>query len=204
MGGTFDPIHFGHLIAAELARTRFTLDLVIFVPTGDPPHKRCRPVSPAEHRYAMAVLATADHPLFQVSRLEMDRPGPSFSVDTLEEIRRRLGPTVDLYFITGADAISDMLTWKDPQRLVDFCHWVAISRPGYSLQDVEAKLGDFYRRHRERFHLLEVPGIAISSTDIRERVRNGQSIRYFVPEAVRLYIQKYALYQDGQISPKVR
>ncbi len=136
MGGTFDPIHYGHLIAAEEARYRFQLARVVFVPCGQPPHKKPYAVTPAEHRYAMTLLATASNPHFIVSRIEIDRPGPSYSVDTVRLLRQQL-PDAELFFITGADAVLEILTWKDSDELIGLCRFIAVTRPGYDLRQLE-------------------------------------------------------------------
>ncbi|HEY8497977.1 MAG TPA: nicotinate-nucleotide adenylyltransferase [Limnochordales bacterium] len=195
MGGTFDPIHYGHLVTAEGARVEFALDKVFFVPSGRPPHKPADEVTPAEHRYLMTVLATLGNPYFEVSRLDIDRPGPSYTVETIEEARRLWGASAQLFFITGADAILEILTWKDPERLLSSCHFIAATRPGYDLGRLEGAIGDLWRRFSHRIHVVQVPAMSISSSDIRERVRRGYPIRYLVPEAVADYIYKYRLYQ---------
>lgn len=195
MGGTFDPIHYGHLVTAEGARVEFGLERVWFVPSGWPPHKSAMDVTPAEHRYLMTVLATLSNPYFEVSRLDIDRPGPSYTVDTVEQARHGLPPDAELYFITGADAILEILTWKQPERLLERCHLIAATRPGYDLERLESALGELFRRFRHRIAVVQVPGLSISSSDIRQRVRRGQPIRYLVPEPVVDYIYKHRLYQ---------
>lgn len=194
MGGTFDPIHYGHLVTAEGARVGFELERVLFVPSGWPPHKAAHEVSHAEHRYLMAVLATSSNPYFDVSRVDIDREGPSYTVDTLERSRELLGEESELYFITGADAILEILSWKDPERLLASCHFIAATRPGYDLGRLESTIGELFRRFRHRIEVVQVPGLSISSSDIRERVRRGLPIRYLVPEPVADYIFKHRLY----------
>jgi nicotinate-nucleotide adenylyltransferase len=204
MGGTFDPIHYGHLAAAEEARARFGLDRVIFVPNRHPPHKEERAVSPAEMRYEMVVLATALNPAFEASRIEVDRPGPSYSADTMERFRELLGPQVRLYFITGADAVLEITTWHDPPRLAGTCEFVAVMRPGYDLAALEQALGP---ELRARTHMLEVPGVEVSSTELRRRAAAGESLRYLTPPAVVSYIEGRGLYRSrnpgarGESSP---
>ena len=193
MGGTFDPIHFGHLLVAEQARERYQLGEVIFVPNDIPPHKKDYEVSSAEHRYAMAVIATADNPYFRVSREEIDRPGPSYSIDTIRAFRQQLGPEVRLYFITGADAILDILTWRQPQDIVAECQLIAAHRPGFDLQQMAAVLGAELAKQVEMFTM---PALDISSTVIRQRVMQGQSIRYLTVPSVVNYIHKAGLYQN--------
>ncbi len=184
MGGTFDPIHYGHLVAAETARHSFNLDKVIFMPSGQPPHKDNTSVSDAEHRYLMTVLATAANPAFDVSRLEMDRQGPSFTIDTVREIIGMCREGADVYFITGADAISLIHTWKDYAELLKLCKFIAVTRPGYKKPTVE------------NVHFLEIPSLAISSTDIRARVSADKPIKYLLPDEVELYILKNGLYRS--------
>ena len=185
MGGTFDPIHHGHLVAASEVAQSLGLDEVMFVPTGAPSYKA--DVTPAEHRYLMTVIATASNPTFTVSRVDIDRHKPTFTIDTLRDIRAER-PDADLYFITGADAIAQILSWKDVDELWRLAHFVAVSRPGHVLsvsglpeQDVS---------------LLEVPALAISSTDCRDRVRRGFPVWYLVPDGVVQYISKHHLYRS--------
>jgi nicotinate-nucleotide adenylyltransferase len=197
MGGTFDPIHYGHLVAAEEARARFGLDAVTFVPCGQPPHKKDYAVTAAEHRYAMTVTATCTNPHFRASRIELEREGPSYTIDTLHQFRAAQ-PVAELFFITGADAVRELLTWRDPQQLVASCQLIAVTRPGYDLDGLERDLGDLARG----VHAIEAPGVNISSTQIRERVARGQSIKYLTPEAVETYIAKHGLYRDGDHQSK--
>lgn len=189
MGGTFDPVHLGHLVAAEQARAELKLDEVIFVPAGSPWQKE-RGVTSAEHRYLMTVLATAEHPSFSVSRLEIDRDGPTYTVDTLRALREAL-PDAGLYFITGADAILDILTWKAAEECLALADFVAAARPGYDLRVLDD--------HGLRDHVivLDVPALAISSSDVRERLASGRPVRYLIPSAVEGYARKYGLYRSG-------
>ncbi|KKM11189.1 nicotinate-nucleotide adenylyltransferase [Clostridiales bacterium PH28_bin88] len=195
MGGTFDPIHYGHLVAAEAARDQFRLDRVVFVPSGVPPHKKAYPVTEPRHRYLMTVLAVASNPFFEVSRVEIDRPGFSYAVDTVAEFRRVYGTGNQLYFITGADAILEILTWKKVDKLMGLCEFIAATRPGYHLQ-LDATLEKFPPEARGRIHFMEVPALAISSTDIRRRVREGRPVKYLLPETVEQYILKNKLYAE--------
>ena len=185
MGGTFDPVHHGHLVAASEVAQSLGLDEVMFVPTGAPSYKA--DVTPAEHRYLMTVIATASNPTFTVSRVDIDRRKPTFTIDTLRDLHEQR-PDADLYFITGADAIAQILSWKDVDELWRLAHFVAVSRPGHVLsvsglpeQDVS---------------LLEVPALAISSTDCRDRVRRGFPVWYLVPDGVVQYISKHHLYRS--------
>jgi nicotinate-nucleotide adenylyltransferase len=187
MGGTFDPIHHGHLVAASEVASRFLLDEVVFVPTGQPWQKADYQVSTAEDRYLMTVIATASNPRFQVSRVDIDRPGPTFTVDTLKEIQSTYGPKVDLFFITGADALDKILSWKEPNQLFGLAHFVGVTRPGFELSD--AHLPD------ATVSLVQVPAMAISSTDCRARVAAGLPLWYLVPDGVVQYIAKRHLYR---------
>lgn len=186
MGGTFDPIHHGHLAAADEVAHRLGLDEVIFVPTGQPWQKSERKVSPAEDRYLMTVIATAAHPRFRVSRIEVDREGTTYTVDTLRELSAAF-PDADLYFITGADALTQILGWVDAEEVLSLAHFVGVNRPGYDL--AAHGLPD------DRVTLLEVPALAISSSDIRQRVASGEPVRYLLPPGVAQFIDKTGLYR---------
>jgi nicotinate-nucleotide adenylyltransferase len=191
MGGTFDPIHHGHLVAAEEVRHAFDLDLVLFVPAGDPWQKAATDVSPASERLKMTERAVVDNPAFEVSSMDVDRDGPTYTVDTLRDLTD-VHPGATLYFITGADAILDILTWKDPHEVVELATFVAVSRPGSDLGRLDALgLGD-------AVVTLQIPALAISSTDIRERVAGGKPIRYLVPDQVERYIAEQGLYRPAQ------
>jgi nicotinate-nucleotide adenylyltransferase len=183
MGGTFDPIHNGHLVAASEVASAFKLDEVVFVPTGSPYQKQN--VTPAEHRYLMTVIATASNPRFKVSRIDIDRGGDTYTVDTLLEMQE-LYPDADLVFISGADAIAQILAWKEVERLWSLAHFVAVSRPGHKLTIPKAPEGSISS--------LEIPALAISSTDVRRRVDNGYPVWYLVPDGVVQYIAKHELY----------
>jgi nicotinate-nucleotide adenylyltransferase len=191
MGGTFDPIHHGHLVAASEVASRFDLDEVVFVPTGQPWQKAERQVSAGEDRYLMTVIATASNPRFTVSRVDIDRPGLTYTVDTLRDIRAERGDDVDLYFITGADALAQILTWRDAERLFDLAHFVGCTRPG-----VELASPAIAQLPQDRVTLMEIPALAISSTDCRERVGEREPIWYLVPDGIVQYIAKRGLYQD--------
>jgi nicotinate-nucleotide adenylyltransferase len=187
MGGTFDPIHHGHLVAASEVASRFLLDEVVFVPTGQPWQKAEYEVSTAEDRYLMTVIATASNPRFQVSRVDIERPGPTFTVDTLKEIKAAYGPKVDLFFITGADALDKILSWKEADQLFGLAHFVGVTRPGFELSDAHLPAATV--------SLVQVPAMAISSTDCRERVAAGQPVWYLMPDGVVQYIAKRHLYR---------
>jgi nicotinate-nucleotide adenylyltransferase len=188
MGGTFDPIHYGHLVTAEEALHQFALDRVVFLPTGHPWMKEHEVVSPAEDRYLMSVIATASNPLFSVSRMEVDREGPTYTVDTLRALKHEWGPDTDLFFITGADAMLEILQWKQQEELFDLAHFIAATRPGYDMTPFDAT-------SRPGVSMMNIPALAISSTDIRARVSGGHPIRYLVPEGVKSYIEKAGLYR---------
>jgi len=192
MGGTFDPVHIGHLVTAEAARYEFGLEKVYFVPSGQPPHKQGRKVTAAEHRYLMTLLATATNPHFFLSREEVDRPGYSYTVDTVERLLQTEGPC-EVFFITGADAIRDMHTWHRYRDLLGMAQIVAATRPGFSLENY-INSDHFAQDQLHHIHLLEVPSLAISSTDIRKRVHAGHPIKYLVLESVEHYIHKFGLY----------
>jgi len=194
-GGTFDPIHYGHLICAQMALEEMDLDQVVFVPAGIPPHKDDQSVAPALDRYNMVVLATQDNPRFVVSRVELERPGPSYTVDTVEELRRVWGDQVDIYFIVGADVVAELPDWHEPERLFQLCQFVAVTRPGYDSVAVEESIRTVQERFHARITLLRTPGTAMSSHEIRARVRSGKSLRYLVPPAVEEYVHSHGLYQ---------
>jgi nicotinate-nucleotide adenylyltransferase len=193
MGGTFDPIHVGHLVTAEAVRIEYCLDKVIFIPAGTPPHKLDSPVTPAIHRYIMTVMATYSNPHFFVSAIELERPGPSFTIDTLRAVVAQHDENTEFYFITGADAISELSTWNNVDQVLELCHFVAATRPG-CISTLDDVIEHFGAQGRERIHGLATPELEISSTDIRERVKRGRSIKYIVPESVESYILKEALY----------
>jgi nicotinate-nucleotide adenylyltransferase len=188
MGGTFDPIHHGHLVAASEVQAWFDLDEVVFVPTGDPWQKSDRVVSPAEDRYLMTVIATAANPRFTVSRVDIDRAGPTYTRDTLRDLQAAM-PDAELYFITGADALADIFTWRDPEELFELARFVGCTRPGYTMDEaILAALPE------ERVTVVEIPALAISSTACRERARRGEPVWYLVPDGVVQYISKHHLY----------
>lgn len=194
LGGTFDPIHVGHLMTAEAVRDEFGLDKVIFVPAAVPPHKMDQQVTEARHRYLMTVLATNSNPHFDVSSIEMDRPGPSYTIDTIYELKRQYGENTDLFFITGADAIAEIPTWDRIEELLGLCQFIAAARPGF-LPNVDNIREYFGELGKARIHRLETPELEISSTNIRYRVERGFSIKYIVPSTVENYIYKEGLYK---------
>ncbi|MFF8819196.1 MULTISPECIES: nicotinate-nucleotide adenylyltransferase [Leucobacter] len=185
MGGTFDPVHHGHLVAASEVAKSFDLDEVVFVPTGQPWQKSN--VSESEHRYLMTVIATASNPQFTVSRVDVDRDGPTYTVDTLRDLKR-LMPDAELFFISGADAVQQIVSWKDVEKLWELAHFIAVSRPGHELS--------LSGLSHDNVSLLEIPALSISSTDCRERVSRGYPVWYLVPDGVVQYIAKHGLYSE--------
>jgi len=188
MGGTFDPIHHGHLVAASEAAATFALDEVVFVPTGRPWQKESALVSAAEDRYLMTVVATASNPRFTVSRVDIDRPGHTYTIDTLRDLRQVYGENADLFFITGADALAQILSWKDSDELFALAHFVGVSRPGHDLSGDGLPTG--------RLSLLQIPALAISSTECRQRAAEDLPVWYLVPDGVVQYIAKHNLYRS--------
>ncbi len=190
MGGTFDPVHHGHLVAASEVAHRFALDEVVFVPTGRPWQKDDRDVAPPEDRYLMTVIATASDPRFRVSRVDVDRAGPTYTVDTLRDLRDEYAAAsidAELFFITGADALTAITSWRDADEVFALAHLVGVTRPGHTLLDPGLPEGSV--------SLVEVPALAISSTDCRARVAAGAPIRYLVPSGVVEYVAKRGLYR---------
>jgi nicotinate-nucleotide adenylyltransferase len=188
MGGTFDPIHHGHLVAASEVAASLDLHEVVFVPTGSPWQKGEITVTAPEHRYLMTVIATASNPRFTVSRVDLDRPGWTYTIDTLRDLREQRAPGVELFFITGADALAQILSWRDAAELFELAHFVGVTRPGHALSGVGLPV--------DRVSLMEIPALAISSTDCRARVRRGEPVWYLVPDGVVQYIAKHGLYRS--------
>ncbi|MBO0775359.1 MAG: nicotinate-nucleotide adenylyltransferase [Actinobacteria bacterium] len=187
MGGTFDPIHHGHLVAASEVAYYFSLDEVVFVPTGQPYQKNDREVSAAEDRYLMTVIATASNPRFSVSRIDIDRPGPTYTIDTLRELRAEREDGAEFFFITGADALSRIMSWEDAGELFDLAHFVGCTRPGHRLSGRGLP--------EDKISLVEIPALAISSSECRQRVADGEPIWYLVPDGIVQYIAKRNLYR---------
>ncbi len=192
MGGTFNPVHHGHLVAASEVAHRLMLDEVVFVPTGQPWQKDHSLLASPEHRYLMTVIATASNPRFSVSRVDIDRAGPTYTIDTLRDLRRER-PEAELFFITGADALHQILSWKSVEELWSLAHFVGVTRPGHHLSDKGLPKGEVT--------LTEIPAMAISSTDCRARVEAGEPIWYLVPDGVVQYIAKYRLYRTAKTPP---
>ncbi len=200
MGGTFDPVHHGHLVAASEVQSWFDLDQVVFVPTGDPYHKASTrsdgPASSAEHRYLMTVIATAANPRFTVSRVDVDRAGPTYTIDTLRDLQSQW-PDAELFFITGVDALAEIFTWRDAEELFELAHFVGVTRPDHEIDP--ATLASI---PAERVTMIEVPALAISSTDCRARTRRGALPWYLVPDGVVQYVAKHALYPPTDAPPR--
>lgn len=195
MGGTFDPIHYGHLVAAETVRALINAEKVLFIPTGRPPHKNNKTVEHDEHRYLMTVLATANNPYFNVSRIEIDRPGITYTIDTIQSLKKICSPETEIYFITGADAINEILTWKNTVELFKICKFVAVTRPGYDKDSLLKTLNSYKEKYEINLIFAEVPALSISSTDIRNRVISQKPIKYLLPDEVEQYIMKFGLYK---------
>jgi nicotinate-nucleotide adenylyltransferase len=197
MGGTFDPIHYGHLTAAECARFEFNLDKVLFIPSARPPHKELDLVSDCNDRYTMVRSAIADNPGFEISSLEIQRKGLSYTVDTIDYYLHKY-PVTKIYFILGLDALLLINTWKEVERLVELCQFVAVTRPGYQIDPNDRYLKVLPEALRINLHLMEMPGNTISSSDIRQRVLTGKPIRYLVPSVVEEYIYCRGLYMNKE------
>lgn len=195
LGGTFDPIHVGHLVVAEDCWYQLGLSEVLFVPTGAPPHKRGKTVSAADDRVAMVELAIAGNPHFRLSRADVDRPGDSYSVDTVRTIRSEVGASASLFFLIGGDSLIDLSSWHEPNALLELCQVVAVNRPGYPRFDL-GRLESTVPRARDRIITLEVPSLDLAASDIRRRVLEEWPIRYLVPDSVRSYIEERGLYRS--------
>ncbi len=193
LGGTFDPVHNGHLIVAEEAKTQLNLVEIIFVPAGQPWLKAAKPISPAEHRLQMLRLAIADKPYFKLSTIEIERTGPSYTIDTIAELRDKLGSEDEFFFILGWDSLAELPQWREPSRLIKMCYLVAVPRPGYPRPKLKT-LEVIIRGLSQRVMLMKEPEIDISASAIRERVARGLSIRHLVPEPVNRYIKEHRLY----------
>lgn len=193
MGGTFDPIHYGHLVAAEMARSKFNLSKVLFIPSGTPPHKDRSDITAPGLRFEMIKHAIQDNSAFDISALELERLGPSYTVDTLR-VLRDIWPEHELYFITGSDVLREIFSWREVEEILKMTEFIGAARPGFDASDFILKVQQEHPETQGRIHYLEVPALAISSTDIRARVKCGQPIRYLLPEPVRLFIQQHGLY----------
>lgn len=194
MGGTFDPIHYGHLVAAEMACSKFKLSKVLFIPSGTPPHKDRGDISAAKLRFEMIERAIQDNPAFDISALELERKGSSFTVDTLRALRG-IWPGHKLYFITGSDVLREIFSWREAEEILMMTEFIGAARPGFDARDFLLQVQQEHPETQGRIHYLEVPALAISSTDIRARVKRGEPIRYLLPEPVRQFIQQHGLYK---------
>ncbi|KUK73751.1 MAG: Nicotinate-nucleotide adenylyltransferase [Clostridiales bacterium 38_11] len=197
MGGTFDPIHFGHLVIANEVLNLFDLDRIIFVPTGTPPHKTSKGLTTSYHRYMMTQFATMTHPFFDVSDFEIRNDEISYTIDTLQHFRDSY-PNSKFYFITGTDAVLELSTWKDPEGMLKIFTFIAVNRPGYVIENLDDKLRELADRYNGEIYAVNAPQLQISSTDIRNRISNGRPIKYLLPETVELYILKNRLYQKSE------
>ncbi len=197
LGGTFDPIHYGHLISAQWSMERFSLDQVLFIPTGSPPHKQENEVMPATHRYQMVLLAIKDHPNFKISTIELTREGPSYTIDTIRTLQNRYNGNAQLFFITGADSILELHTWHRYKELLASSNFIATTREGYDSGTFHKRVAEFQEKYSARILELEIPAIGISSSRIRDYISKGISIKYLVPERVEQYIIKNNLYTVG-------
>ncbi|MHB8077167.1 nicotinate-nucleotide adenylyltransferase [Desulfosporosinus fructosivorans] len=198
MGGTFDPIHFGHLVAAEMARSMFNLSKVLFIPSGTPPHKDRSDITDAGFRFEMIERAIQDNPAFGISALELERKGLSYTVDTLRALRG-IYPEHELYFITGSDVLREIFSWREVEEILKMTEFIGAARPGFDASDFLLQIQDKHPETQGKLHYLEVPALAISSTDIRSRVKRGYPIRYLLPEPVRLFIQQHGLYREDNV-----
>lgn len=194
MGGTFDPIHVGHLVIAEEIRCKFKLDKVIFMPAGNPPHKDVSKITSGEHRYYMTLLATISNPYFDVSTMELEKKEITYTIDTIKELKRCCKDTAEFYFITGADSLLELSTWKDVDQLLSLCKFVAATRPGFQLSKIETKVKELESKYNKGIYTVSVPALQISSTDIRNRIKEGKTVKYMLPESVESYIIKHKLY----------
>ncbi len=196
MGGTFDPIHVGHLVIAEEIRCKFKLDKVIFIPAGNPPHKDNSKITSGDHRYQMTLLATISNPYFDVSSIELDRKGITYTIDTIKELKKCCKDSAEFYFITGADSLLELSTWKEVDQLLNMCKFVAATRPGFQMSKIETKVKELESKYSKAIYTVSVPALQISSTDIRNRIKEGTTVKYLLPESVESYIIKHKLYLD--------
>ncbi len=194
-GGTFDPIHYGHLIAAENVRERFELDKIVFIPVGLPSHKNLCSVTCAEHRFNMVKEAISTNDFFEVSSIEIEREGLTYTIDTLTELKSIYGDNTDLFFIIGADILNDILSWKDFYKIFPICEFIAVLRPEHKKEEFENAVEFLRNAYKAKIHVGDIPLIEISSTFIRERIKNNRSIKYLVPENVEAYIKYHKLYK---------
>lgn len=199
MGGTFDPIHYGHLVIAEQIRQNYNLDKVIFIPVGIPPHKREMKITKGEHRYLMILLATMTNPYLDVSRVEIDKKAISYTIETMRELNKKYADkNVEFYFIIGADAISTIETWEEPVELLQMCKFIAATRPGVTNSNMSSMIEYYKDKYGAEIQTMTVSAVDISSTDIRNRIAGNRPIKYLLPEAVEHYILKNGLYLEDK------
>ncbi|MDW7668196.1 MAG: nicotinate-nucleotide adenylyltransferase [Bacillota bacterium] len=197
MGGTFDPIHYGHLVIANEVLFKFDLHKIIFVPTGNPPHKRSTALADAYHRYMMTQFATMTNSSFDVSNIEVEKDGIAYTVDTIKELKNKYKDT-KLYFITGTDAVLDLPNWKDPEEILNLCTFISVNRPGYVTDTLDDKLNKLMEKYKGEILSIKAPQLKISSTDIRNRIQEGRPTKYLLPENVEQYILKKGLYLKNE------
>lgn len=197
LGGTFNPVHYGHLAAGECAREAFALDRIVYIPSARPPHKKLQHILDSEHRLKMVKMAVKDNPSFSVSSLELERKGLSYTVDTVDYYRKNY-PGVEIYFILGVDALQIFNSWRDIDRLIEMCQFIVLSRPGYHFDRQDECYSDLPSKLWEKTNFLEIPGLLISSSDIRKRIYKGKTIKYLLPQVVEEYIEKENLYKDKE------
>ncbi|WP_427339004.1 nicotinate-nucleotide adenylyltransferase [Caloranaerobacter sp. DY30410] len=195
MGGTFDPIHIGHLVIAEEIRNEFKLDKIIFIPAGNPPHKDNKKITSARHRYIMTLLATISNPHFEVSTIEIEKKETTYTIDTIKTLRKACNNNVELYFITGADSILELHTWKNIGELLKLCNFIAATRPGFEIAKLERKIQEINNEYGANIYPTIVTALQISSTEIRTRIKEGRTVKYLLPEMVEKYIYKNNLYR---------
>lgn len=195
MGGTFDPIHYGHLVLAEYIKCEFVLDKIVFIPTGIPPHKIGLKISSNDDRYEMTSLAIASNPDFEISDIEMNSKEISYTINTLRKLKSQMDPETELFFITGADAIFDLEFWKDVDLLLASFHIIAGTRPGHKNRELDQRITMLNEKYHSDIQMVEIPDIAVSSTDIRNRVREGKTVKYLVPESIEKFIIEHGLYK---------
>lgn len=196
MGGSFDPIHNGHLVLAEQVRTRFQMDKIIFIPSGNPPHKDN--LASKDHRYNMTKLAIEDNEFFEISRIELDQDHKTYTIDTVKRLKEMYGDATEVFFITGADMMLDLPTWKKFEELVTLCKFIGSTRPGVDYTELSDQIDALVRDYKADITITQVPALAISSTDIRRRIKYNLSIRYLLPKATEDYIHEHKLYSDNR------
>lgn len=199
IGGTFDPIHFGHLFIAEEVRVKLELDKIIFIPTGSPPHKEIANITKPKQRFDMTVLATESNPHFYVSSIEQDLKGINYTIDTLKAIKKVMQDISEIYFIVGADTLLQLHTWKNMSEILELCKFVVVSRPGFKSNEVDEEILRLEAKYGAKFINIETTSLEISSTEIRKRIKNSENIKYTLPESVEEYIVNNGLYMQGEI-----